>query len=227
MKRRLLSVLLALVMLLTTAPTVFATNEADVQQELIDLACEVFPEYTNKILNQRILPSSGMRSSDMELVCSETRKVSDLQTVLYSEYSNGAILLTDITADPPNVTYVDIVNGSSSTVYTVNIRATCTGGYGSFTANNIKFSLISSAYDRIDSKGTHTIRSSTNEFEGVSLIDEDPNPSIVWNESASQNAKIEYKIAFKYATYGYALCETHLTLIVGDNNYTVSHTMHR
>lgn len=229
MKRRLVSILIAIVMLFSSVPVAFATNVIDDQQELIDLACEIFPEYANKILYQKALPPSVMRISDVELVHSESRNVSNSKTLLYSEYSNGIILLTETENEPAEVKYVDITSGSSSTVYTINIKATCTDAYGTFNAENIKFTLISSAYDRIDSKGTYSFSNPEMlGFIGCQLVNTapDPNPRVVWNESASGNAEIEYMLMFRFAAYAGSFLNTHLVLDVGDNNYIVSHKLH-
>lgn len=227
MRKRISAILIVLVLLISCTPVVFAANKHRTQQDLIDLACATFPEYRNKILYQQVESPSARELSDVELVCSESRNISDLHTLTYSEYSNGLILLTEVEADDPTVEYVDIISGSSATVYTININATCTGAYGEFTAENIKFSLISSGYDQINSKGTYSI---TNPemlgFIGCQLVNSDNNPRVIWNESASDNAEIEYQLSFRYAPYPSCICDTYLLLVVGDNDYVVSHELH-
>lgn len=226
MKRRLLAIILTLAMLLSTAPAVFAANESDVHQELVDLACEIFPEYENKILYQKVVPPSVMRSSEVTLVHSESRSVSDSQTLQYSEYSNGLILLTDAAKGETEVTYIDIT-GNTKTTYTMDITATCSQTQGAFVWNNIRFTTFTNAYDQIDSIGSYYPDNPSGlGYVACSLVGGGNNPSIIWTETASRNAEIEFKLIFRFAAYSSSFYETHLTLYVGGNGYMVAHNVH-
>lgn len=212
-------------MLFTTMPVVQAADSSvNTHEELINLACEVYPEYASKIRNQKILSSSRTRSSEPpELIYSDSRDASNGGTLLYSEYSDGVILLTSYTPKK-SVTVVDSNTGAGATAYTINIVATCTGTNGTFTAKNVKYTTISSSYDRIDSVGTH--KEETAEMTGYiacSLQNVTPNPYAKMNESASGNAELTYYLTFKYAPYEGSFIATKLTLSVGHNSATVTH----
>lgn len=223
--KKVISLCLALFILFATMPVVHATDSSvNTHEELINLACEVYPEYANKIRNQKILPSSHARSSEPpELIYSDSRDTSNGGTLLYSEYSNGVILLTNYTPKK-EVTVVDSNTGAGATAYTINISATCSGTNGTFTAKNVKYTTISSSYDRIDSVGTHDeYTPEMNGYIACSLQNVTPNPYVVMNESASGNARLTYKLIFKYAPYANCFVATELTLSVGHNSATVTH----
>lgn len=179
--RKYLAMLLAAVMLLTMMPLGAAATETDTSErdELIALASEVFPEYANQICEERIGTYAVSRGlGQRELVVTESRSVSDTETLIYSEYSDGIVLLTDYDFEK-EVTYVDRQTGAGITTTTVDIKATCTGVSGYCKLDDVVYSLVSSSYDMIHDKGTASRSGNCNIYGS----------SCVLNETAWRTAK--------------------------------------
>lgn len=227
--KRFLSAIFAAVLLLTMLPfgAFAAEDKSSERDKLIAQACEVFPEYADKIRNQKMQPNSRSHSLEAsKLIYSDSRDApNNGGTILYSEYSDGIVLLTSY-IPTKKVTVVDSHTGAGATAYTINIVATCSGISGTFTAKNVKYTTISSAYDRIDSVGTY--KTETTEMTGYvacALQNDTPNPYVVMNESASGSAIITYKLTFRFAPYAGSFLTTELSLSVGHDSATVTHSV--
>lgn len=216
--KKIVSLLLVLTVVCTTLPLgVFAaeTSTDNVERDaLIAQACEVFPEYSSKIVTQGINTQVSPRStSQRELVASLAREVSENETMVYSEYSDGIILLTDYTAQK-EVTTVDRYSSSFAVNVTVDIKATCSNISGYFKLSNVKYSLINGAYDVINDVGTKTV-------SGRCSIHTAYTP--VLNETASRPASLSYRLTFRYGSTGAQSINTLLTLTVQNDSATVTH----
>ena len=197
--------------------TMAAQNNSDERAELILLACEVFPEYADKINNQTVNTNSRSSTSEnRELVLTETRNVSENESLIYSEYSDGVILLTDY-AFEKELTIIDRVSSSYAVNVTMNIEATCTNVSGYFLLEGVKYSLINGAYDVINDEGTATATGKCR------IWNKDLFYSYVPNETASQNACITYRLGFQIGASSASQINSRITLTVGDNSATVTH----
>lgn len=149
-----MSALLVLMMFILVFPIgVHAAESTDTNQsELVSLACEVFPEYKNKLLNPSISTNS-CSIQQRELLINEQRAVSDTESLLYTEYSDGTILLTSHSG-----TYTRTVNSidssSQAVIYDITIKAEIVGYDGYFKLSNVNYSLINSQNDQITATGT-------------------------------------------------------------------------
>lgn len=149
--KRTIAIIMLLVILLTTAILpVYAAEPASEKAEIIDLACQAFPEYTDIICGR--VPASRARSNTNEkpeMVFSETRSISDDQSISITYYSDGGALLTrsTIVCDMSE----NIANSSKYTYWTVTgeFTTTYTDYPGVFTISNAEF--------RISTDGTHTV----------------------------------------------------------------------
>ena len=100
-----ISTVVALILILSMIPLrVFASDLSDSENdELIALACDIFPEYAYKIQNppslDQLFSATSARSIDdgFKIVLRETRNVSDSRQITYQEYANGAYSLTSLT----------------------------------------------------------------------------------------------------------------------------------
>lgn len=214
--RKYLAMLLAAVMLLTMMPLGAAAAETDTSErdELIALACEVFPEYTNKIKNKSIGANLLSRTSGQrELVATETRSVPDGETLIYSEYSDGVVLLTEYDFGK-EVTYVDRQTGAGITTTTVNIKATCSGTSGYFQLTNVVYTLVSSSYDMINDTGSASTTGNCSITKAYSPV---------LNETASGNAKLVYSLQFRLSSAAGDFLTSQLKLEVGDDSAAVTH----
>lgn len=213
--RKLLSVLLAVIMLLSLSVPALASETSSDRAELIELACDVFPEYEDKILSSNSSASTYSRTqAEPVLIVNESRAVSESETLLYTEYSDGTVLLTDweVTAKSPTVTIEDRYSSSFAVNYTVTLKATCTSVTGYYKLQNVKFSLINSAYDEITDTGTEVLN------EGCT------NSSISCKPIESTTpANISCDLIFRYADYASCIVQTKLKLNVSNDSYSVSH----
>lgn len=155
--KKCLSLVLTFVLLLSAIP--FGAFAAETNQPSYDLliqkASVAFPEYTEKMQNPAVNYASFSRTaSPRELLVSETRSISNTETITYTEYSDGVILLssTTLTAD---TTTQDYVTGSTYRKITVDIEAAYTGDKkGYFYLEGVTYRLNDSDYDVITSAGT-------------------------------------------------------------------------
>lgn len=154
--RKLISIVLTILILLTMPLNAFAAENTStrIHDELIQLGCDVFPEYAAKILNYNYEGKSNSTfSSKNDLIIQETRNITDNATLTYSEFSNNLVVLT-------NVTYSKSVIGHSSewisgTLYRFNcgVRVTCNYSSNVFVASNIIYEDSNETYATITSTG--------------------------------------------------------------------------
>lgn len=213
--KKILCCVLSLTLLFALIPTK-ANAVSQEQEDLIELACSVFPEYSDKIINPSPPASTYSRTQDTpSLIVNESRAVSETETLMYSEYSDGTVLLTDweVTANSPTVTIEDRYSSSYAVNYTVTLKATCAHVTGYFELQNAKFSLINNAYDQITDTGTE-VRSGncTNSSVSCKAVE------------SSTPANITCDLIFRFADYSTSIVETNLVLKVSGNGYSVSHT---
>lgn len=224
--KRCLSIFLSLLLMLTMFPvTANATENSTTEcEELIDLACQIFPEYVSKIKNHEISTYALPRNIEQpEIVFSETRAVSEDENIIYTEYSDGAVLLTDLQFNK-EVTYVDRQTGAGATVVTVNIKATCNQVSDQyFKLSNVVYTLNGAGYDSIDNPGTASTSTPATNGSGhaCNIIG---SRTYEPNETASANARLMYHLQFRYHLVADRFYDSYLTLEVGDNSATVTHS---
>lgn len=224
MNKTCFSLFLAFIMLLTTIPFTAAADNTSDYDEIIDLACQIYPEHADKIRYQTITSADNTRSSDPILIYSDSRKISENETLLYSEYSNGIILLTDYDFYEV-VTPVDSATGAGATAYTCNVRAACTNIAGYFQINNFKYTLVSSTYDRIDSLGTYyAYEESNNGIENDCYFSaSSKNPRTQMTETASSDAYANFSLQFRFSARQNDFFTSLLKISVGNNSMAVEH----
>lgn len=221
--KKTLSFVLALLILVTAFPfQSFASESDDLdREELIRHACEIFPEYADKILGYAVATHATQTSSEeRSVVTSLTRDYSDNQTVAYTEYSDGVILLAE---HEYNYTH-DVTNLDKTTMsaaYTVNITATCVSSAGQecngwFSLKGLKFTLISSSYDMITSTGTAT-------FKGDCTAVNTTPFSPIMSETANGPAMLRYYLTFRFSVKDTDFLTSTLEVKVGGNSYKISH----
>ena len=115
--KKLISVCLALVLLLTTIPfSAFAVDEtASESAEIVALACEVFPEYADRINNTPHHSAMARTVEPKTIIADETRFAGDSSYLNYKEYSDGTILLTQVRNNDGDDFKYDLTTNSYST----------------------------------------------------------------------------------------------------------------
>ena len=218
--KKLFALLLVFAMIFATLPfTAFASEATSMQSQLTIKACNAFPEYANKIRaqEQQIAHNqlSVLSNQSKDVIINETRDISDTESITYTEFSNGVIMLTG-----SSVSY-DVESDNTSTSgsnvnHTVDIYAELVG-YPNCHVNlyDIKYTIVKNGYDKITSKGT-SVKGSKCTGCSVAIY-----PS---TESSSSKAKLTADIYFQYGSGSAGnFCWTQLVMSVGGDSRSISY----
>lgn len=157
--KKILSLCLAILMLLTALPIDASAveNKTYSQTELLTLACEVFPEYESEIINQENRSFANYRSADSdEIIFSETRDISDNQSLTLLQRRGGDIIVVSREIDWANL----YVNDSTSDISNVGVTGTAdfqittTSASGTFILSDVRFTIYYTGSDYFTSTGT-------------------------------------------------------------------------
>lgn len=93
--KKICSLLFAVLILLGTLPFSATASEGNLDQgELIELACEVFPEYEEYLNNPPAsIPTRSGNGGIGEVVSSKTRSISDTESMTATLYSTGYVVV--------------------------------------------------------------------------------------------------------------------------------------
>lgn len=215
--KRIMSLLLVFVMVLVIAPVpahASSSAENDVQAEMLETACDVFPEYADKIMARApTTVNARSASTTRDLVVTESRNVTDSRVIVYSEYSDGLVLLADYGYEYETITNSQDIDGSRTYV-DIDIRATSNYFYGYFELQNVQFTIYGRGYERITSAGTPYATGDCEMYELETQI---------LNETASSKATIQYEMYWRLVDLPAGVTPSRLKLTVGNNNFSVSH----
>ena len=209
--KRLLSIFLALILIIALVPihTFAAEAENAEYNRVIDLACEVFPEYKNEITDTSCLSTVYARSSEPSIVYTETRLYDEDTFVTYSKLSNGAVVLSVL--DPTDSMVITNSEGDSRvTTYTATLTLALTVYQGIFKAQNVMFTIASETRDVINSPGTISATNACRKEIYSSSYTESSVP-----------ARVTYRVCFDRADVagGYQHVQFYYTLYVGGNRW--------
>lgn len=161
--KKTISFILSFVILFTMMPTYTLAAEASMtdNNQLIALACEVFPEYASIILGEQIGLQMQSRSVNSdEVVFSETRQISDNQSMNISLLASGEVIVIqedissfDLTLKNSNTSDITTVGVSGSASFTV----TSNSGSGTFTLSNVQFVIYYNSSDYFSSTGSASV----------------------------------------------------------------------
>lgn len=99
--KKCLSVIIAITLFLSVFPlTAFAAEDTSEYDALMDLACEVFPEYAASIRNSASSRTFSSRSADeLSVVYQETRRISDTESLTLAQLSSGDVIVINSSSD--------------------------------------------------------------------------------------------------------------------------------
>ena len=223
MVKRLLSLILIL-LLLTTCPLgipVHAREQSDERAEILEKACIAFPEYANKIESDALSFSAARSATSRELVITETRSISENEFIVYTEYSDGLIVLDQALMDS-DVVYNTTEQSGSMTIFNITIKATCLETESYFKVSNLEFIIYPSAYDRITSIGTATTHNPENTYNDCCYYDAEECVYTPY-ETATDFASVCFPLQFKFAPYPGYIYDSYLWVEVGNNALSVHH----
>lgn len=147
--KKLLSACFAVILILTMLPlnAMAAEESTSEYDELMALACEVFPEYASAIRGANTNTYALSRSTDNdEVVFSETRSISDTESLNLTQLASGnVIVLVSKSQDSVSIT---VPSSSTSDITTVGVAgtasfkvaATAASGY-TFVLSNVSFTI--------------------------------------------------------------------------------------
>lgn len=154
--KRTFSIILALVMLLTTAalPVHAVEPNTNENNKIIALACQAFPEYVDIIRGDTVANQNARSSNqNVELIFSETRHISESQYVSLTYFSNGRALLATVEHD---VYYHEVELDGRIMYGTISADFTYTGFSGAFTLKNVTYVINPNGSDYFTSFGSAT-----------------------------------------------------------------------
>lgn len=191
-----------------------SSRDMDARQEILAIACEAFPEYSNKILSTVADEQPERTLQNRRLIVSESKEVTDSSVMIYSEYSDGLVLLTYY-----DFTYTSSINNhqidGNKTYVDLTVRATSNDvPTGYFELRNVQFTLYGTAYDRITSPGSYVTSGDCGVQERLTYIA---------NETASGKAKISYRLKWRLTNLPGGWINSTLTIEVGNNRYYITH----
>lgn len=222
--KKFIAVLLSLSLLLTMMSLSASAAELEQQgyENLINKTISVFPEYAGKLLNPTYSPSESTRtSSPRTLIVKETRPFSNTESITYSEYSDGLILLSAYDVDYETETVGPIPQPNLSVRnFTINITATSvvTGYNGYFYLNGVSYAINAGLnnFDSITNFGTGS--KGTNCTRAVQTDDEP-------NETKYGYARLQYDLAFRVGPHSGDFITTELIMHVGEDTAVIDHSV--
>ena len=209
--KRFLSIFFALVLFSTLIPFHAFAAETDTAEynRVIDLACEVFPEYICEITNTSFLNLGNSRSSAPSIVHSETRIHGEDTIVTYSMMSDGAVILGIL--EPTDSLVITNSSGvSGATTYIATLTLALTSYQGVFKAENVMFTVAGQLPDLINSPGT---------LSGSNLCSYSIHSSSYVEDSSP--ASVKYQVCFYRGDFAgaYQHIQFYYTLYVGGNTW--------
>ena len=218
--KKFLSLLIAFAMVFTVFPfTAFASENTYEEIQIATKACAAFPEYADKIqakLQNADAQIAAFSDSPRTIVTNETRDISDKESITYTEFSDGLILLASSSVSH-SVSSGGSSTSGSKTTYTITI-STSLVGYSGCTAKlkNVKYVIDTSGYDKITSAGT--TEKGTNCTGCSARISRS-------TETSSQKAEMVASITYLYGNASAGqFCSTELVMTVGNNQRSISYS---
>ena len=225
--KKFLVAFLSIVLLFTSIPFA-ASAEQSGNDDLVNKAAIVFPEFAEKLLTPGSHPSTHSNyASARVLVTSITRPASDKEYITYNEYSDGLIMLSAVErvaekdGEPDFWAGSSMTGSSSGTNYrdiTVNISATCVTEYyiGSFYLDGVSYRINNGVnnFDKITNPGTP--REGTNFKSYTRTV-------FTENESYSGYARVCYYLSFIIGSPDWKVANSALSFNVGEDTAILSH----
>ena len=221
--KKTICVFMSVVLLLLSFPlSVSATEEKQIgytRDEIVALASEVFPEYSDKIVEAYSEePSAPTARGAKQLVRELSRETEDGEQISYAEYSDGEVLLSVARSYPysSSHTITDFVIDGSISRHTITVVGTSSECSGEFTLSNVCIAIYGNGYDRFTNVGSGVATGKAYTYG---------NPLMLCRmiEKSTQNAIIKYLV---YWPYGNGVMEYNTSWVivqVGSNSFSVHH----
>lgn len=157
--KKIISFCLVALMLVSVLPVgaFAAQDEQDEREQLLAQACSVFPEYAAAIRGEAAatysLPASDNRN---EVVFTETREISDTETLSITQMASGDIIVTQGEFEYLKVETTDssVSDVGPDKIGYASFKATCTDADGVFYYKNVGFIIHQNGSGFFTSYGT-------------------------------------------------------------------------
>lgn len=180
------------------------------RDELFALGHEVFPEYSDILdCNVPISAQNIQPADENEIVCVETRKISDNEYLTYQQYSTGAASLVF----NKSWTNQSTTTSGNSKTYTGNLVVGCNWSQETFVITGFQYKIVTGGYDSIVSTGSLTGSTCTYNRHSYNST-----------ETSSSNAYLKYNVVFQPSStlwdLGFSPVSGLVTLSVGGDSFS-------
>ena len=154
--KKYISIFLCAVLLLGALPCqASAADNTSTHDELIALACEVFPEYADILRNPPVAMFARSTGTEDKVIFRETRDISDNHNVSIAVYQSGFAVVSD------SIFKVEVTDSSGNEdgdnyLGTASYRVTCPGLGGAFELNDVKYKVRRGKSGIFTSYGTYS-----------------------------------------------------------------------
>lgn len=154
--KKILASILCMTLLVTLFPSIsYANDIVDetveykyTNEEVLDLACNIWPEHEEILRNQKAKPASKVRSLEEDVVVlQKTHKLSENETIMYVEKASGMAFALVV----ENWVQSSQTSGSGYVEYGGSLYATC--GTSASNLINFRYRIYTSDFDRITNYG--------------------------------------------------------------------------
>lgn len=197
------SLCLAFLMVVSILPNKATASEVSRsrKEELLSLACDVFPEYAASIRSESASIYGIPRTENADkVIISETRNITETQSLTYAQYASGRSVVVNMVDDSslfdPDLVKDEFTNFTGGKYGTVSIEvATNASGLpGVFSVTNFKYKIYDNTFDQITSLGTATMSKRDGIATGSWAYSLDP----IYNEDSTSAASAIYDVTFYY-----------------------------
>lgn len=208
--KKVISLLLAIAVFCSFGISAVSADEVKLSRhdELMKLAREVFPEYADFINDEApvtdVVPYSD--SMDSDVVFSETRKVSETQSLNITRLARGQTIITSVEGSGPEILVPDssISGVGPDTIGRATFEVICTSLPGVFVYSSVRFIIHANGSGYFTSYGTPSGR------DGID-----------YGKINESSTGISYEMTFNPAGAKKFVASFHLTIFGGSLHATV------
>ena len=207
--------------------TVQYVTDVEIKEMLVDKAIKAFPEFEDKIRGENveeIARALKRRTGVGEVVYTETRSISETETVTYTELDNGIALTALGLMTGKNVT--NTFSNGPTTIYTMNVWLQCGSSLDVLFVSGFQYKISYTGYDAIVDLGNLNNVSNTADsaFLDSYKLNEDSNANAyaagnayaIWGSYFNFNINYGEDDQFPVSQFG------NLEVIVGDNTLEIN-----
>lgn len=181
------------------------------QLEVEKLGEQYFPEYAEKDSNLTVYNAMSVCDNGLgEVISSETKPISQTESLTYTEYSSGRASLFYMKSWTLNSSRP---TGNGGTTYNRTIVVTIRGCVGSVSVSGFEYTINLHTYDRIDKYGSCCDSSGEAIIQKKKMAEDASGPACVSYGGNVEDTLLHYPVGVSYD-----VCVGNNTIIVYDAN---------